>query len=542
VINPKISPLQVLAQLGNHAGKDQILRQWVEPGHVDDLHAAVFKPAPGQVIGDSIIGDQALGTGADVAKPVAHLSDGGNVMRLPDLAPLSQPFHIVKDPPEEVLEVGKRLDRKGPGPEGLIQVFTPDHSLSKKIDEGVGLGIDVVPIEDHLGIVQHFTEPPDQGLGIGSQRLVSAQRVEIDAVRLERSVVLHVLEGFWGEAEAGVLAKVFSAQVGRLVEKTEVGAFYIEADRGHSPPMRGEALKNAAQQKLDRTGLGREPGHPGDIEMGGLGTQKKIAVEIYRCFQASSSVESDWNSSGLRVGRVTVHPKRKEHIRVGRHPDRAQGNGLERLLRNLPEYRGRVQADLGQLGRCSWTSGITPGPQSGLERRGPIGVRNAVSDHPVDGPTVLLHPDYGSDAYRRVLRGPEMELVGCRGLKLGRDHPPDRERLRIHAKIWGRRTPYRKVMFKEMYERASMIRISHGRQAARATLTMGAARGLEWITTFLVQGQTGPSRLSFLPLNWLISSARSIICAVAIALWSTLCVALFRSCASSEATCRISTR
>jgi hypothetical protein len=167
MIHAEVPPLQMLAELGDHPGKDQILGQRIEPGHVDDLHAPVLKVAPGQVTGEAIIRNQPLGPGADVAEPVAHLSNGGDVMRLPNLATLPQAFHIIEDPAEKVLQIGKGLDCERAGSQGFIQVFAANYPLGKEIDEGVGLGIDVIPVENHLRVVEHLAQPPNQGLGVG---------------------------------------------------------------------------------------------------------------------------------------------------------------------------------------------------------------------------------------------------------------------------------------------------------------------------------------------------------------------------------------
>ena len=50
VVHAEVAPLEVLAQLGDDAGEDQVLRQRVEPGDVDDVHAPVGEGAPGQIV------------------------------------------------------------------------------------------------------------------------------------------------------------------------------------------------------------------------------------------------------------------------------------------------------------------------------------------------------------------------------------------------------------------------------------------------------------------------------------------------------------
>ena len=50
VVHAQVAPLEMLAQLGDHPGKDQVLGQRIETGHVDHVQAAVLEAAPGQVV------------------------------------------------------------------------------------------------------------------------------------------------------------------------------------------------------------------------------------------------------------------------------------------------------------------------------------------------------------------------------------------------------------------------------------------------------------------------------------------------------------
>ena len=67
--------------------------------------------------------------------------------------------------------------RRSSGPEGpvaqLAPVLAADHPLRQEIDEGVRLGVHVVPVEHHLGVLEHLAQAPDQRLGVrGSASLV----------------------------------------------------------------------------------------------------------------------------------------------------------------------------------------------------------------------------------------------------------------------------------------------------------------------------------------------------------------------------------
>src|SRR6185369_10590012 len=97
----------MLAQPRNGAGEYQVLRQRIQPGDVDDVHAAVDELPPGEVVHLAIVGDQSLGAGADVAEAVANLPDGGHVMRAPHFPASSLHLEEVEDRTEEHFEVGK---------------------------------------------------------------------------------------------------------------------------------------------------------------------------------------------------------------------------------------------------------------------------------------------------------------------------------------------------------------------------------------------------------------------------------------------------
>jgi hypothetical protein len=87
----------------------------------------------------------------------------------------------------------------------LIDVLPPYDTLRQKIDERICLRVDVVPVEDDLGIIQYLSQSPYQWLGIPRQGLIGPQAVQVHTVRLEGSVVAHVVEGLRSEAQPRVL-------------------------------------------------------------------------------------------------------------------------------------------------------------------------------------------------------------------------------------------------------------------------------------------------------------------------------------------------
>ncbi len=290
-------------------------------------------------------------------------------MRLPDLPALAQRLHEAEDGAEELLEVREALHDERLASERLVPILAPDDPLGEEIDERVGLGIHVVTIEHDLRVVEHLPQPPYQGVRVPSQGLVPAEGVEVDAVRLEGCVVVHVGERLRPEAESGVLPAVLLAQEGGLIEKAEVGAFHVEAERRDAALVAGEGLEDAAQQEFHRAGLRGETRDPRDVEVRGLGAEQEVAVQVDGGLQAPGRVESDRDAGGALAGGIRIHPKREHHVLVAREPDGAERHRLERLFGDLPQHGGREQANLRPLARLQARGDrIAVGADHGLHR------------------------------------------------------------------------------------------------------------------------------------------------------------------------------
>ena len=80
----------------------------------------------------------------------------------PDLAALPQHLHEVEDRAEELLQIREALHLKRLAAQHLVLILPAHHPLGEEIDERVGLGVDVVPVEHHLGVVEHLAQAPDQ--------------------------------------------------------------------------------------------------------------------------------------------------------------------------------------------------------------------------------------------------------------------------------------------------------------------------------------------------------------------------------------------
>ena len=117
------------------------------------------------------------------------------------------------------------------------------------------------------------------------------------------------------------------------------------------PLWAGKRLKNARQQELDGARLGGQTRHAGDVEMGRLGAEEKVAVEEDGRLETAGGVEADRDAGGAGACRVGIHAEREHDIGVGGEPDRPERHRLERLLGNLPQHRGGEEPDLGALAR-----------------------------------------------------------------------------------------------------------------------------------------------------------------------------------------------
>ena len=131
--------------------------------------------------------------------------------------------------------------------------------LLDEVDQRVGLGVDVVLVEQHLGVLEHLAQPPRERRDVVEQRLVAAQRVERHAVRLVRREVLHVLERLAAARRScSYSARSRVVDLARLVEEAEVGALHVEAHRGDAALLRrGSARRSTGAATRRRSSSSR---------------------------------------------------------------------------------------------------------------------------------------------------------------------------------------------------------------------------------------------------------------------------------------------
>ena len=314
------------------------------------------------------------------------------------------------------------------GAETVVEC-SAENAVSQIIDERVGFGVDVVAIEQHFGEVDDFLESPGQRLDVGDEIGVRPERVEIDAVGFVGRVELDARERFRRHLEPVVAVPVLVAQVARLVEEAEIGAFDVEAERRDFAFVRGKMREDRREQEFDRARLGRESRDARDVEMRGFGAEEKVRVEINRGVATRGRVEADGDGGRSRGIEEAVHPQRLRDIGVVRDVDPADRHGLQRLLRCLTQHRGRPIANLLPCGRRLGARGITLGAHDVLERRREIGIREAFGNDAVHDSVWLRpyihHLHNRPDADRGVSRGPEMELMRGGRFELGRDDSAD---------------------------------------------------------------------------------------------------------------------
>ena len=344
---------------------------------------------------------------------------------LPDL--VAAPLEVVEDRAEELVQIREAPHVKA-APEAAILELLPHHPLGEEVDEGVGLRVNVVPVEQHLGVVEHLAEPPHQRLGGGGEGLVGAERVEVDAVGPVGREVVDVAERLRRHAKPGVEPAVLFPQLGRLVEEAEVGTLHVEADRGDPSLSGGEPLEDAGEQELDRAGLGGEAGDAGDVEVRRLRAEEEIGVGVDRRFEAPRGVDADRNPGRGGAAGVRVHPERAHDVGVASQVDGLERDRLQRLPGHLPEHRGGVEPELGGAAGTGGGGGIAAGAPRRLHRRFEVGPGEPVRDHAEDGPPRGGDPHDGADPHRRVARRPEVELVRRARPLFGGDHAAHRLR------------------------------------------------------------------------------------------------------------------
>ncbi len=299
-----------------------------------------------------------------------------------------------------------------------------------EIDQRVGLCVDIVTVEQYLGILQHLTQAPSKRRDIVRKRLVGSQRIQRISTRGVRRVILHVIK--WARRDTHLLVKraIRVVKLARQIQKTKIRAFHIETHSRNGSATLGEVRKQRREQPLDSAGLGSKARNARDIQVRCLWSHQEVSIQKDRRIRPTSAIHPDWNPRVASVAQIPVHPERDVDILLLRQKHVAHRYWLHRFFWNLSQYRRAVQPNLGAFRRCKSSSlGSTIVTQHVVHRRYEISVAEPFRNDTVNARNLSVDGSAAIDSHNRpdpdwrIESSPEMELVRSIGLTLRRDHP-----------------------------------------------------------------------------------------------------------------------
>ena len=84
--------------------------------------------------------------------------------------------------------------------------------------------------------------------------------------------------------------------------------------------------------------------------MRGFGSDQKIGVEVYHRVCSAGAIHA-YRDSGVRsFAQIAIHAQRHLHVGFFGEKDLSHRNGLKRLLRDLSQYGGGIEANFCALG------------------------------------------------------------------------------------------------------------------------------------------------------------------------------------------------
>src|SRR6266540_848462 len=126
-----------------------------------------------------------------------------------------------------------------------------EHPLLDEVDQRVGLGVDVVAVEQNFGVLQNFAETPCQRSDVIEECLVGAKRIERETLCRVRREVPNPVERLGRNAHFLIKLEVAILERTRLVEKAEVRTLYVEAHRGDRALVLREMREDRGEQPLN---------------------------------------------------------------------------------------------------------------------------------------------------------------------------------------------------------------------------------------------------------------------------------------------------
>ena len=318
---------------------------------------------------------------------------------------------------EPRVEVGERRDGVR-ALEDLVGESLVEHVLLDEIDQRIRLGIDVVLVEQHLGVLEHFAQTPRERGDVAEQCFVAAQRVQRNAIGLVRRVVLDVLKWRGRHAALRVQHAVVVVDLAGEVEEAEIRPLHVEAERRDAALLFRKVREDRLEQPLDGARLRREARDAGDVEVRRFRADEKISVQIDRRVRASRAIHAHRNPGVRAFLEIPVHPQRDGDVGLVGEEHRAHGHRLKWLLGDVPQHRRGVEPNLRTLGRRERLStGLSVMPHHVVQRRCEVSPAESLGDDAVDARNRPVHriapvdADDCPDADRRVERRPEMEFV-----------------------------------------------------------------------------------------------------------------------------------
>ena len=338
----------------------------------------------------------------------------------------------------------------------LVPEFLLHHPINEKIDERRGFRIEVVPVQEHFVVIQHLTQAPHKRLYRSDEVGVRTQRIDIDAIGLERREVMDVVKRRGLDVEAGIHLEILGGQIARLIEEAKVRSFDVETHGRYATLAMREVGEDALEQKLHGARLGRQSGNAGNVEMGRLRSEEEIRVQVHRRRNTARRIQPDGNPRRLRHLDVGFHSQRNLDVLLRSQEHLGQRHGLKRFLGHLPQDGSGPEADLRSMGWGYVLAGNAGRHPYLVQRVCEVGIRLGIDHYGVDRSGPSLHAHNGADSDRRFHFRPEMELMRTRRQPLGRHDAADR--IGRHSNRWSvaplvhfHRPPFRPSVFPSFY-------------------------------------------------------------------------------------------
>ena len=231
VVDAEVALLEMFPKLGDDAREDQILRVLLEGRDVDHIHRAILESS--RTGGRSRRRRRSPGRRSASRCSTGGSAPCGSSRRGASASPRRS------SPPARASTSRNHASRSANErteiafvPEQRIAEVAVDDALANEVDQRIGLRVDVVLVEQHLGVLQHLAQSPRERRHVVQQRLVRAQRVE-----RERRPTCTARSTARSRTARGATphfsysARSASSICTGLIEEAEVRSLHVEAHR-----------------------------------------------------------------------------------------------------------------------------------------------------------------------------------------------------------------------------------------------------------------------------------------------------------------------